>query len=633
MHFGLAEAAMTEEKLPAESSGSELRTLATLADLEAVDFEAPIRSLNIADAHEFYSVYEQAFAVAHEAKDEAAQIVYRLFGQLCSMVMRPSDPGNIWGPLFTMANGTRTAIPEDFRSEQTALLAAVIGRIASPGLRARIADIAWSNNRRDGASAAAAIDAYCDSVFGLLDGSLKTCHGRTATHEAVPALQRAMQIATATTKRSKRPEKVRTAFGLLYAAAREHRDVSVFVSVAELALSFGLRKPAEAAPELEVIAASVPADTYPLAVKRAWDLAARLYHKLNNKEARQRCLIAAIEQTLAMREQVKGAAAAEASWITDALQQLRHLEGMEDREHALEIELRRLQKASLRQMGRFEIDLQLGDTPKKITEHFATLNLSDALKGFAFLSQSRDPAQLRKEALETAKNAPLMAMMSVVHVDDEGRTESRSAGAPHEGEPDETWFRRMIGQSERLRRARTVAGAIDPARLVIQARFGIAERHFNAIVGQSAFVPDSQKPIIALGFVRLFQGDFMSATHLLIPQLEPCLRHLLKINGHDPSKRRDDSTEEDLSLGSLYLRFRAELDQILTPAIASEIDLLFNAKPGPELRHELAHGQIGAGGCFSQDVYYANWLIYRLCCLLVVQSWDELVRPQLAEDE
>jgi hypothetical protein len=65
----------------------------------------------------------------------------------------------------------------------------------------------------------------------------------------------------------------------------------------------------------------------------------------------------------------------------------------------------------------------------------------------------------------------------------------------------------------------------------------------------------------------------------------------------------------------------------LTPAIASEIDLLFNAKPGPELRHELAHGQISAGGCFSQDVYYANWLIYRLCCLLVIQSWDELVIP------
>ena len=90
---------------------------------------------------------------------------------------------------------------------------------------------------------------------------------------------------------------------------------------------------------------------------------------------------------------------------------------------------------------------------------------------------------------------------------------------------------------------------------------------------------------------------------------------------------------ERFSLSNLYIRFRPELDQILTPAIASEIDLLFNAKPGPELRHELAHGQISAGACFHEDIYYANWLIYHPCCLLVIHGWDELVAPQLAEDE
>ncbi|HUN99048.1 MAG TPA: hypothetical protein VMU69_22805 [Bradyrhizobium sp.] len=616
-----------------DAAKSELRTLVTSDDLSAVDFEGPIRGLDTADTQEFYSAYERAFAAACKANDEVAQVVYRLLAQLCSMALRPSDPGDVWTPLFTMANGTRAPVAEDFRGEQTAILATVVGRIVSPVLKARIADIVWSNNRRDGVNAAAAIDAYCDSVASLLEGNLKPRFGMPATHEGIPALQRAMQIAQATTKRTRRPEKVERTFETFYVAAWEHRDVSSFVSAAELALWYGLRKPDVAAAELEAVAASVPAGTFPLAVKRAWDLAARLYEKLNDREARQRCLIAAVEQTLAMREQVKGSAAAEASWVTEALQQLRHVEGMEDREQSLEVELRRLQKASLKQMGKFDIDLQLGDSREKIAEHFAKLSLSDALRRFALLTRSRDPARLRDEALNVAKNAPLMAMMAGVHVDSEGRPESRSTGAPHEGAPDPTWFHRIIGQSERIRRARTVAGAIDPARLEIQARFGITERHFSAIVGLSPFIRDSQKPIVALGFARFFQGDFMSATHLLIPQLEPCLRHLLKINGHDPSKRRDDSTEEDLSLSGLYLHFRPELDQILTPAIAFEIDLLFNAKPGPELRHELAHGQISAAACFDADVYYANWLIYHLCCLLIVQSWDELVAPRLAEAE
>jgi hypothetical protein len=65
-------------------------------------------------------------------------------------------------------------------------------------------------------------------------------------------------------------------------------------------------------------------------------------------------------------------------------------------------------------------------------------------------------------------------------------------------------------------------------------------------------------------------------------------------------------TDEDFALGPLLATFRAELGQIPTPRVVFEIDLLFNAKPSPEVRHALAHGQIGAGGCFSDVVYYAE---------------------------
>lgn len=283
-------------------------------------------------------------------------------------------------------------------------------------------------------------------------------------------------------------------------------------------------------------------------------------------------------------------------------------------------------------MGTFQINLHLEGVPEKIAEQFSALELSDALKQFAILGRSPDPEKLREEAVKTRMDAPFMSMLPVGHLDGEGRTESKSASASIYGEPEETWFRRIYNQSEGLRRARLVRGFVNPARLAIQTKFGIAERHFNAIVGMSSFIPQSQKPIVALGFTRLFQGDMMSATHLLIPKIEPCLRNILKINGHDPSKRRDDGTEEDLALGPLSTTLRAELDQILPPHVVFEIDLLFNAKPGPEVRHELAHGQIGAGSCFSDVMIYANWFMFHVCCLFILQDWDQLVAPQLAED-
>lgn len=625
---------MTDETPPEETEPStpELRSLATVADFDAVDIEAPIRGFETCDAHGFFPAYEHAFVVARDADDEPAQIVYRLFYNLCTIAFHTSDPANVWGPLYVQANGNRAAMPEDFLGEQTATLAAIVGRVENPGLKARLADIAWSNNRRDGASAVSAIEAYCGSAVGLLEGRLKPSLRRNANAEALPLVHRALQIARDTTKTSNRPQRLLDAVTLLYDTARSQKDITTFVDIADLSLGFKLRKAAIIAPELEMLAADAPVGSFPLAVKKAWDFAARLYITLNDKEARQRCLFGAVEQTLAMREQVKGSAAAEAGWVMEALQQLRHIDGREELEYNLEIDLRRLQKASLKQMGSFQINLEIGDTPLKIAEHFSTLTLSDSLRTFAKIEQSRDPEKLRAEARQTAQSSPLMAMMPFAHVDDEGRTDTQTPGAPHDAEPDEVWYRNMIDRSETIRRHRAVVAMIEPARLTIHARFGITERHFEVIVGLSAFIPETQKPIIALGFARLFQGDFMSATYLLIPQLEPCLRHLLKINGHDPSKRRDDSTEQDLSLNNLYIRFRPQIERLLTPPIALEIDRLFNAKPGPALRHELAHGQIGAGGCFHPNVYYGNWLIYRICCLFVLASWDEMVAPQLTDE-
>ena len=612
---------------------SESSVLVTAADFEAVDFEAPIRGIDIADAHEFYQIFARASVEARERGELRSEKVYRLLAQLCSMFMRPSDPGNVWQPVLTWTNGTQSPTADTFHGEQTTVLASVVSSITSLALKARISDIAWSNQRRDGASSAAAIEGYTELAAALLDGRLKTSHGQQPMRDAVRFMHRAMQIAKITTKRIRRPAKIGEVFETMYAAARDTRDIWSFVTLADLGMDFGLRQPVAAAAELETAASGIPAGTYPMAVKRAWDLAAQLHTNLKDPASRQRCLKQAVMQTLAMREEVKHSPAAEASWVSNALLELRHVDGMDDLKRTLEGELRALQQAAQKHVASFEIDLQIGDTREKITEHFSTLSLSECLKRFALLTRSRDPVKLRKEALEVAKAAPLMAMMSAVHLDAEGRTEARSSGAPHHGEPDESWYRRMIGQSEKLHRARMISAALDPARLVIQARFGISERHLRAIIGFSSFAPESQKPILALGFVRLFQGDMMSATHLLIPQLEPCLRHLLKVNGHDPSRRRDDATEEDHSLSGLFAHYRAELETILTPSIASEIDLLFNAKPGPELRHELAHGQLSAGACFHEDVYYGNWLIYHLCCLFVMHAWDQVVTPDLAQEE
>jgi hypothetical protein len=242
-------------------------------------------------------------------------------------------------------------------------------------------------------------------------------------------------------------------------------------------------------------------------------------------------------------------------------------------------------------------------------------------------------ADLKAETLRQAQKSPLNAMMGIKHIDDEGKTVVNTAGAALSEEPPDDWYLNMIARAESLRRAMVVANYVEPVRLLVNELIAIEERHFSPIVWQSAFVPQLQAPLYALGFARFFQGDLASAAHLLIPQLEPSLRHILKAHGTDPTKRRDDAIEEDRSLDAIISNHRAELNDILGAPLLEELDRVFNVKPGPALRHDVAHGQMSAGQCYSADVIYACWLLYRVCCLFLLEKWEEWVRPGLLIEE
>jgi hypothetical protein len=148
----------------------------------------------------------------------------------------------------------------------------------------------------------------------------------------------------------------------------------------------------------------------------------------------------------------------------------------------------------------------------------------------------------------------------------------------------------------------------------------------------SPFVPSSHAYTYALGFARFMQGDFVSAGHLLVPQLEHSIRYVLRSSGEDASKIMPDMLQEDRPLSALIEGMLPELDRIFTPNIVNEIGLLFSRRPGPALRHQFAHGKVGAGACFGADVIYACWFIYRLTCLPLFPHWKEHVAPAIDAD-
>lgn len=603
--------------------------------IPAVDFdgcepEAPIASLDLIDM----TTISVAFHHASTAVRSPCDKIYGLLRDISGMYLSPGDPGGAWRAGFSSSDG-RTMIPSDIRGEQSDVLEEVLPRFKHPALRARIADILWTNDTRKAAIAKVAIDSYCDCVEGLMDGSLKTAYpvdGRDLMDAQTPA-HRALQIARQTKKsRAPLPARLVSVMAALYDKALSDAQPVIFNRVAQLCVDNRIIEPTIAAADLEKVAEAGP-DFNPIALRAAVDFASILYRKVGDHESQQRCHFSAVLQTLRMRDECSHAGA-KASWVMEALQRLRHMHGEEARklEKELEDKLRPLQHASLREMEIFSVNIDVPQERERIVELFFQMDFSSSLKNFALLASSPMTENLKADALKEARENPLSNLWSVKHLDDEGRTIVGTPGLGSE-EPPEGWYSHSIARMESLRRAFVAANAIDPVRTLINSTVAIEERHFRQFVSLSPFVPQDQATLYALGFARFFQGDFASAAYLLFPRLEPSLRHILRANGADPIRRRDDGTEEDQSLDAMIANHRAALLQILGAPLLDELDRVFNSQPGPTLRHDVAHGQLTDGECYSAHAIYACWLLYRVCCLFVMEKWEDWVRPALEAEE
>jgi hypothetical protein len=100
---------------------------------------------------------------------------------------------------------------------------------------------------------------------------------------------------------------------------------------------------------------------------------------------------------------------------------------------------------------------------------------------------------------------------------------------------------------------------------------------------------------------------------------------VLKRNGHDVTIFDDATqTQQDRTISSLFEQMRPQLDSILTTANTADIERVFLTKPGPYLRHALAHGLLHDGDPYGADAIYACWLIFRLCLLPLYRHRERL---------
>ena len=416
----------------------------------------------------------------------------------------------------------------------------------------------------------------------------------------------------------------------LYQRALATAQYVAFQRVARLGIESGIKQWDRVASDAETMATAPHGGDYALARQGVWNLAVEGYAKQGNKDAKRRCQERSVDETLRMREAVQSPMA-QAYWTRKAIGELRAAGGFKQRVTELLAELSKLDEASLDDLVEFSIPIDVKEERQGTIELYGRLTLPEVLLQFAAAAKSPKISDLRQSVNELSESSPLSSMMGISHTDNRGKIVAETPSVHSQEDAQDDWFRGHVLQLLDVRRHQIVGGILEPARYTIMHRLPLEERHFTAITSMSPFVPPGHEYLFALGFARFWQGDYASAVYILLPQLENSLRHVLLNHRWDTSKLKPDLLQEDRSLSGLLESVHPQLTTIFGEDLVFEIDMLFNYKAGPALRHELAHGKMAAGDCYSATAVYACWLIYKLTCLPLVRHWKDIVAPAIEQ--
>ncbi|WP_244653092.1 DUF4209 domain-containing protein [Pseudomonas syringae] len=312
------------------------------------------------------------------------------------------------------------------------------------------------------------------------------------------------------------------------------------------------------------------------------------------------------------------------------IRELRLIPGMQVEQEKLRIELLELQAQAAHEFSPFSTPIDFSDERKGTVDIFKSLTLPDFFYTFTRICTIPEKMALHTDIIKSRSDSLLSDLFNGrIYTDALGRVISQAPSINLNETPPPEWYDHECLFYLGFHYHTWVESRIKPAAQTLMTNFAIDDRHLIAIVSISPFVAPGFKETYALGLARFLQFDMMSACHLLFPQLENSLRHVLSDIGIDTSKLDEEMLQEDRSISGLLKHRREPLEQIFGIDLIYTIDLLFNLKGGPCLRHELAHGKLAPGSCYHASSIYACWLMYYLACLPLLPYWKTHVAPKL----
>lgn len=572
------------------------------------------------ECHEYATVFLKKAREIESDSDSINSDIYTLIGRLASLNLRLESAINPFSPKPTGPIDTEPAeYIQIFDREHINLLKIVVSNIKDFELQARIADVIWVIDR-DFEFAKLALNSYLESAK-ILEHPEQWTSCEKRIHRAFH-LANLLGVKTGLiTKVLQHIENVLDKYNgtdPLFLSQRmmsllieaEHGDPEKYIKLSE-----------KCALDAEEKNNFHRARAY-WSVKAQW-------HKLNKDIEKERESLINNAESYVKEAEFKKGTDGQGSYLVashflqraiEAYRRIGNTKIQVDRIHRL---LLGYEQQSINEMQHFSTKFDASESVKKAVENVSGKNFFDAIFALSLMVQSPKISDLESEVKKNANQFPLSHLMGGVAVNHLGKVTARQTSMfSNDPKEVEEAMRQKMLQNAEFHRYYATQALIEPARHQIFIEHNAQLSDFMPIVHNNLFVPEGREYIYAQGLLKGLEGDFLTSAHLLIPQIENSIRHIIRAKGALTSGVDSNGIQDERSLNDTL--FTPEIEEAFGPDIIFDLQGILVERLGANLRNKMAHGLMGYSEFFSLDVSYLWALTLRLCCWpLIVQKYKD----------
>lgn len=590
-------------------------------------------------SREGYSAMWQAFSTAarsamEQGLNERGKVLW-LLADACSMMLSPSSLNEPFKP-YAVFHDRRSVIPDDLTESDIDFFAEIANDVEDVWLKARLADLSWLKKKpREVMYAVTAIDAYRSIP---LDTETWIRGGRECWERAISL---ALMLRAGAGDRLEQMEaSIVASFN-----STTRQDAYLGLWLANLLITNGLARThrTDVARKLEALAREFDGEGDLHRAREYFSASEGWYKGISDdtKAAEMTALVAEgwVKEAVARASSENPSYMVAASFYENAIQTYRSIPRSERAVHRVDERIAELRahltesgENALGEMGVIStrgVDItQLVETARKsVTGKPAT----EALLAFVNLHRGANFNELRNSALERMRKFPLQSLFAATVMSRDGRVIAKRPAMSLNGgltEDDEIAIRAEMIRDYGILVSVVVQGNVWPALEVLLLEHRLREADFVGLANQSPIVPKERAGLFGKALFAGYDRDFVSALHLLIPQIEHMVRVHLKQAGAKTTNLDKDGIENENGMSTLM--DLPEAEQVFGKDLVFEFKTLFCDAFGPNLRNELAHGLLDEDACHSPHAIYAWWLGLRL----VFNTWWNAARsPDLNADD